>query len=57
MDDHDRHWHDDATTGLSIGVWVAVAAAIALAVFAGWFATKAFANAAHAVVHAEEWRM
>ena len=56
MDDYDHQWHDEAAAGLRIGVWVAIIAAIALGLFAGWFAVKAFANASHAVLHAEEWR-
>ena len=32
-------------------------ALIALALFAGHLTSKAIANAAHAVVHADEWRM
>lgn len=46
MDDFDDHWHDEAATGLRIGVWVARAAIVALALLGGCVVVKALPSIA-----------
>ena len=46
MDEHDRHWHDDAATGLRIGVWLAIIAGIAAGALIGAIALSALPSIA-----------
>ena len=46
MDDYDRHWHDEAATGLRIGVWVAIIAGAAAGMALGTIALAALPSIA-----------